>query len=274
MARIAVLADPNSNPDHGELVEITPGLVEESARLAGSLKLPCVSSDSDSDFDFLLRLTGAGLQFVMNRPGSPGPVWVDFENPTLDYRIRNRVSKQAITRAVGVKPGLFPVVLDATAGLGKDAYLLATTGCQVKMLERDPIIFALLEDGMNRARESQDDKVREAVSRMSVLHTSLSVFAPAAKGVDVVYLDPMFPERSKSAQVKKDMYVLQQYFATTALSSARERDNEARLLRDALAVARRRVVVKRPARAGDLAGQVPSFRLAGKSSRFDVYVTG
>ena len=270
MSRIAVVADPDS----GESVEFSSTLLEEAEQIAESLQIPCVSIDSINDFEFLLQVTGTGLQLAMNRPGAPGAVRVDFENPTLDYRIRNRVSKQAIARAVGVKPGLFPAVLDATAGLGKDAYLLATTGCQVRLLERDPVIYALLDDGLSRARQSQDDRVCEAVSRMSAALSTLAVFAPAAKGVDVVYLDPMFPERSKSAQVKKDMYVLQQYFASTALSSARERDNEAGLLRDALAIATRRVVVKRPARAKDLAGQVPSFRLAGKSSRFDVYMIG
>ncbi len=251
---------------------ISPGdktvLEKQALRLADELHLTCVTETGDCGFEFLLCVTQSGLELVLNRAAAPGPVRVDFENPTLDYRIRNRVNRQAISRAVGIKPGLYPTVLDATAGLGKDSYLLASAGCRMQLLERNPIVHALLFDGLRRARSSQDSSVRQAASRMDLARSSLADYKPEAD-FDVVYLDPMFPVRSKSARVKKDMYVLQQFF-----SGNREKGWEEQLLRDALQIARRRVVIKRPARSTDFNGQIPTYRLEGKSSRFDIYVTG
>ncbi|MCB1672731.1 MAG: class I SAM-dependent methyltransferase [Pseudomonadales bacterium] len=257
--------------DEQEGTTLRAALNERAEQLAISLGLPFLDYEDSKGkgYDFLLRLSGHGLELVLERAAAPGPVRVDFENPTLDYRIRNRVSRQAIARAIGIKPGFHPDVLDATAGLGKDAYLLASCGCRVKLLERNFLVHALLEDGLRRAGLSRDPAILEAVSRMDLSHSSLADFRIRGLAFDVVYLDPMFPARGKSARVKKDMYVLQQYF-----SDSREKNDEPGMLRDALDIARRRVVVKRPARAGDLGGQIPSFRLTGKSSRFDVYLAG
>ena len=85
------------------------------------------------------------------------------------------------------------------------------------------------------------------------------------KRVDVVYLDPMFPERRKSAQVKKELQMLQM-LATCEPSPEH-------LLTAALATAAKRVVVKRPRRAPCFTTRSPSHSLSGKTIRFDVYIT-
>ncbi len=239
-------------------------------KLARQLALPCLgSADSLENVGFLLGVSDKGLSLGMNRQDSPGIVRVDFENSKLEYRVQSRVTRQAICRAVGVKPGLYPTVLDATAGLGKDAFVLASTGCHVHMLERNPVVFALLNDGLRRARESQNEGVRQTVQRLSVTHVALNGFSCPEPGFEVVYLDPMFPARRKTARVKKDMYVLQQFLARIG-----ETTDEATLLGQALTIARRRVVMKRPLHAPDVADRPPTFRLTGRSNRFDVYVTG
>ena len=266
MPEVAVSFNQSGTSSDADLVT-----KETAIELAVELKLPLLQPEelTVSRYDFLLRSTENGLQLESSDMSHPGPIRVDFEHPTLAYRIKNKIASQAIVRAVGVKPGLVPSVLDATAGLGKDAYLLATAGCPVHMLEKNSVVHALLRDGLLRAGQSPDSKVSSTVELMKLSLASLAQFTKTRIRFDVVYLDPMFPARRKSAQVKKNMFVLQKFF-----EDSKSNDDDAGMLCDAIAIARRRVVVKRPLRAPDIGGKTPTFRLAGRSSRYDVYVTG
>ncbi len=172
-------------------------------------------------------------------------------------------------KAVGVRKGnpFRPRVLDATAGLGEDAWLLATTGCDVLALERHPVIHALLENGLRRAAEAQP----EIATRIELLHNNAAGHLaspnpePQTSNPDVVYLDPMFPLGRKTAE-RKPMRVLR-------MLAGDDPDADA-LLEPALQRAARRVVVKRPRHAPPLAGREPTVTHAGKALRFDVYATG
>jgi 16S rRNA (guanine1516-N2)-methyltransferase len=246
-------------------------LIPSSRQLASELRLPFQDGCENRDrlFDFLLCLGPEGLTLHYLGQAESAPVRVNFDNPKLVYRLRDRLRSQGIARAAGIKPGLRPAVLDATAGLGKDAFLFASLGCQVRMLERNPIVHALLHDGLQRAAISANAHTSESASRMQLSLASLAEIVATQESFDVVYLDPMFPARRKSARVKNDLFVLQRLLSCYPVS---EEDPE--LLALGLTVARRRVVVKRPARAPDMAQRKPTFRLAGRSSRYDVYVTG
>lgn len=210
---------------------------------------------------------GLALQ-ALDKP-LPGPVRVDFVSGTLRWRLAHGGGRgEMVAKACGLKKDFIPRVLDCTAGLGRDGLILASLGCEVALCERSPLIAALLEDGLARAAQSAE--LTPIVTRMhlqqgdalSVL-TGLAGAAPEQRP-EVVYLDPMFPHREKSALVKKDMRV----FRTVV---GEDLDADA-LLEPALAVARKRVVVKRPARAPYLAGRKPSLELSGQSSRFDIYL--
>jgi 16S rRNA (guanine1516-N2)-methyltransferase len=153
--------------------------------------------------------------------------------------------------------------VDATAGLGRDAFVLAQLGCVVTLIERQPLIAALLEDALQRA--SADSEVGPIVARMHLLSGNAIdlMGAWAGEPPQVIYLDPMFPHREKSAQVKKEMRLFRPL--------AGDDDDASALLESALALATHRVVVKRPRKASAIAGEKPGYVLEGKSSRFDVY---
>ena len=173
-----------------------------------------------------------------------------------------------IAKAVGVSAKILPEVLDATAGLGADAFVLACLGCRVTMMERSPVVFALLEDGLARARcfaEQGDEALAGILARMQLLPgDSIEYLQGQTQSVaDVIYLDPMFPERRKSAAVKKEM---QAFHAVVGADSDSER-----LLQAALTKARYRVAVKRPRLAPAIQGATPSHSIEGKSSRYDIY---
>lgn len=211
--------------------------------------------------DALLRLSAEGLDLLPLGEDAPGPIAVDFAAGSMMHR-RRAGHNEPLGRAVGIGKWQDLDVADATAGLGRDSFVLADLGCRVTMFERSPAVFALLRDGLRRGLGGDNARVAEACGRMQLERGEFQARQPG-NTFDVVYLDPMFPARRKSARVKKEMWIFQQLL---------EQETSPELLDAALAAARYRVVVKRPARAPAFAGREPSFVLPGKTVRFDVYL--
>jgi 16S rRNA (guanine1516-N2)-methyltransferase len=248
-----------------------PALYESATAVALRLSIPVVTkNDAVSDSGFVLQLDEQGLALQQLGKKAPGPIRVDFEGGAVAHRrLFGGGAGQMIAKAVGVKASRPLQVFDATAGLGKDAFVLAGLGCSMTLCERNPVVAELLRDGLRRAAQTADEELRTIAQRMTLCAVdSLAVdnLAGLAAGgsVDIVYLDPMFPDRSKSAHVKKDM---------AAFHHLVGKDEDADgLLPLALAAARYRVVVKRPRKAPFLNGQTPTYQLSGKTSRYDIYV--
>jgi len=214
-----------------------------------------------------LQLTPERLQLLEVADGAPGPVYVDFVGGTVGHRHRFGGGRgQTIAKAVGLKGGSNPTVVDATAGLGRDAFVLASLGCHVTMVERSSVVAALLEDGLRRAA-SDTELGSWILRRMQLVHADAVQWLNELSPVDcpdVVYLDPMFPHKQKSALVKKEMRLFQKLLGYD--------EHEEALLGAAQRAAGKRVVVKRPEHAPPLAGRKPSMQINGKKHRFDVYV--
>ena len=186
---------------------------------------------------------------------------IDFASPEHTYRrLHGGGNGQPIAKAIGIKKyGLPLTVIDATAGLGSDAFVLASLGCEVTMIERNPQIAAKLQAALDDA----PDEIIDIINRMNLVVGDAIELLPNMQA-DVVYLDPMFPERTKSALVKQDMRDLKDIVGNDADADA--------LLLPALSAAKRRAVVKRPKMAPLLNNQQPHVSLPGKANRFDVYV--
>lgn len=210
-----------------------------------------------SRFHLITRSNGLQLKDAASRQK---PLRVDFASPALHHRLRHGGKKELLLKAVGVTPGWR--VVDCTAGLGVDAFLLAAAGCHVTLLERSPVLVQLLKDGLARGRE--DDCCHDIVARMSLVQTDAADWLAEASEVDAIYIDQMFPARQKSAAVKGAMQVLQRFVGEQA-----DRDS---LLDAALQVGCRRIVVKCPAQGGGSTRHTPAWQLKARSSRFDVYL--
>ncbi|KQQ68039.1 SAM-dependent methyltransferase [Pseudomonas sp. Leaf127] len=239
---------------------LAPSEQEQAGYWAQRLGLPV----QDIEAEFALQVTADGLQLQQLGKDAPGAVRVDFvEGATAHRRLFGGGSGQMIAKAVGVQPGVRPRVLDATAGLGKDAFVLASLGCDMHLIERQPIIAALLEDGLARARQHLD--VSDIVQRMQLLAGNAIELIRQWQGEppQVIYLDPMFPHRDKSALVKKEMRLFRPLVGDDLDAPA--------LLQAALALASHRVVVKRPRKAPCIDATKPGYTLEGKSSRYDIY---
>ena len=190
----------------------------------------------------------------------------DFTGGAVAHRFRFGGGRgQALPKAVGMKRGKTPKIVDATAGLGRDAFLLASLGAEVTLIERSPIIHELLEAGMTRAREAGGD-VAEAINRMTLIHGDARDLLPSLLP-EVVIVDPMHPARKKTALVKNEMRMLREIVGT-------DKDS-IELMQIALATASNRVVLKWPQRASPMEGiRGASHQIAGKSTRYDVFMLG
>ena len=201
-----------------------------------------------------------------------GSVYVDFVGGKAGHRHQFGGGRgQPLAKAIGLKGGANPTVIDVTAGLGRDAFVLACLGAQVMLLERSPILAALLEDGLSRA--SHDPGLKPVVTeRMNLITTNAIEWLkklPKEQHPDVIYMDPMYPHRNKSALVKKEMRVLRELVG--------DDEDASQLLHVALGCAKRRVAVKRPKTAPVLSGTIlnnrkPSSTVESKSTRYDIYV--
>ena len=244
-----------------------PAAVARAALLAAELQLPLLTDHAVSSFTHLLVLTSDWLELRELGPHAPGPVYVDFvAGAAAHLRRFGGGRNQPLARAVGLKGNAAPVVVDATAGLGRDAFVLACLGCTVQLLERSPIMAALLHDGLRRAR--QDSELGSLVAARLSLELAdgqdwLRRLAPERQP-DVIYLDPMYPHRRKTALVGKEMRLLRQVAGADPDAPA--------LLEAALGCARRRVVVKRPRLAPPLVGPPPTLHITAPNTRFDVYL--
>lgn len=231
----------------------------QAESLASKLTLPLISAAEFSAYDFVLVYTEQCLQLQACQDKLGKPFSIDFLQGRLAYRAQHGGGiKQALAKAVGMKSGVRPQIIDATAGLGRDAFILANLGCEVLMLERNPIVFSLLQDALLRAKEYADFNLKLSLQRVDAV-----TYLSQQTETDVVYLDPMFPERKKSALVKKEMQILHKIVG--------QQLDEQQLLKTALAIASKRIVVKRPNWALPIAGQQPSFVIKNQHYRFDCY---
>ncbi|MAM86712.1 MAG: 16S rRNA methyltransferase [unclassified Hahellaceae] len=219
------------------------------------------------------------------------PLCVDFISGKAGFRqqkIRSAggSAQEQVIKAMSLhrNSGAGLTVVDATAGLGRDAHIIASQVGQVWLFERHPVVARLLQDGLERARHSAASAVQlEVINRMQLCDIDFSLWTPPQDvQVDIVYLDPMFAAAAKveasgrtsrklSPLVKKDMQLLHELHAVELADTDERHSNERRILDKAFALKPARVVVKRARLAPFLAGEQTDLQLEGKAGRFDIY---
>ncbi|MDD2840293.1 MAG: class I SAM-dependent methyltransferase [Rickettsiales bacterium] len=189
------------------------------------------------------------------------PFSIDFLNKEL---LRRKDQKnQEIIKAIGIKNDYKPRVLDTTAGLGRDSFILANFGCKVVMLERNPVIYLLLNNAIENA--ALNSSLKNIISNLRLVNeNSIDYLQNLKDEFDVIYVDPMFPKTNKSRLVKKDMQIFREIVGDDIDSR--------RLFELALKQNVKRVVVKRMKKSSYLLDKKPSFEINGSVTRFDVYL--
>lgn len=237
-------------------------ITERCQKLANSCKLDIVSSCQPNQLlltwiDDALTLC-LGDQFKLQTR-------VDFASGKSLHRLQYGGGLgQPLARAAKITGSSKPLICDATGGLGRDAFVFASLGCEVVVLEQSPVVFALLADGLHRAQ--QDPEISHLAKLLAVHQLdgkSLPAAWPCPRFPDTVYLDPMYPHERKKNPAKKEMQLLQRLQL--------DESNEAELLRSAINTARHRVAVKRPLKALPLPGNPPAGSIKSTNTRYDIY---
>ncbi len=263
MARAAL----NDHLSHQLAVLVDSENPQAATALAEQLQLQQVMVPPQlvKDFPYLLLTDEQGLALQQTGRKADGPVRVDFLSGGSLHR-RHSGGGEMIVKAMGGSKQQRPPVLDATAGLGRDSFVLASWGFPVTLLERSLVVGLLLADGLARARQSDDAELLAIIDRMKLQQANSIDYLASLQGEqrpDVIYIDPMFPHTKKSALVKKEMRAFQ-----AVLGPDQDSDE---LFAAAMVCAVHRVVVKRPSHADFIAAEKPTFSLKGKAMRFDVY---
>ncbi|MEQ1437744.1 class I SAM-dependent methyltransferase [Fontimonas sp. SYSU GA230001] len=212
-------------------------------------------------FSFALVEGDGGLQLVARHHPRYAPLILDWTGAAIRRRI-GAGRGQLLGRAIGLHKMSAPRVLDATAGLGRDGFTLAALGAEVTLVERQPLLAALLRDAL--ASLHGDPAWADVAGRLRLVEAEARQVLRSGERWDVVHLDPMYPHRGKDALPQKEMQILRELCGADADAHG--------LLAPALAACRQRVVVKRPLHAEFLDGRAPAFQLRGKQARYDVYV--
>jgi 16S rRNA (guanine1516-N2)-methyltransferase len=190
----------------------------------------------------------------------------DFVEGAVAHRLRFGGGRgQPIAKAMGLRDGKTPTIIDGTAGLGRDSFLLASLGAQVTMIERSEKMHALLVDGMDRAAK-EGGELRDIIGRMTLLQGDAKDLLPGLDGESIL-IDPMHPARKNSALVKLELRQVRDIVGTD--------EDAAELAQVALKHAGSRVVLKWPVKAAPIAGIKPfSHQRLGKTTRYDVWMVG
>ncbi|PCH65692.1 MAG: 16S rRNA methyltransferase, partial [Gammaproteobacteria bacterium] len=209
-------------------------LVDAAKDIAAQLALPFTPLNPDH-----VQLVITAQQLEIRAPDLGNPISVDFvEGKNAHRRQFGGGRGQPLAKAIGLKKGAKPTIIDVTAGFARDAFVLANLGCPITLIERNPLIATLIEDALNRAKEQED--IVDVIKRMSLINDDAVNYLSnlnEQQRPEVIYMDPMYPSREKSALVKKDMRLLHQL-------AGPDTDSE-QLLTTARNTALKRVVVKR-----------------------------
>jgi 16S rRNA (guanine1516-N2)-methyltransferase len=186
-----------------------------------------------------------------------------------EFRLRANIGGRSdlLAKAIGYKDhlkktGRLLTMIDATAGLCRDTFHFRCLGCQVTALEENQMIYEVVSPYV---------KTLEPEKSFRLVHTDAAQYLRElnnSERPDVIYIDPMFPDTASTAKAGKESQLLQ------LLAKPAHGEADAELLKTALRVALRRVVVKRPSHAEELAAIKGHQRIVfeGQAVRYDVYM--
>jgi len=187
-----------------------------------------------------------------------------IEGPILHRLKYGKGRGQNLAKAVGFKFNKNRTIIDATAGLGYDAFILASLGANVTLIERSEKIYDLLKAAISEAK-LYGGEISKIVNRMDLLFGDSKDILPNI-APEVVLIDTMYKERKKSALVKSDMRLVREVVGSDS--------DHVELINVALNNASKRVVIKQPRYAETLDNiKGCSHQILGKTIRYDVYVT-
>ncbi|OED39816.1 hypothetical protein AB833_14375 [Chromatiales bacterium (ex Bugula neritina AB1)] len=233
--------------------------------MALSTNLPVVQGDAIATARYCLLWINDKLVLRDKTTSQINDICVDFSEGRQRHRQQFGGGQgQPLARAVNIKGSHQPHICDGTGGLGADAYVFATLGAEVTILERSIVVHALLADGLRRARDHPETSaIAQRITAYPADTCKLPDSWPCNTKPAIIYLDPMYPRTRKNAAAKKGMQTLQRLLPHDT--------DERALLNAAISTATQRVVVKRPLKASPLPGPTCVGFIRSPNTRYDLY---
>ena len=186
-----------------------------------------------------------------------------IEGPILHRLKYGKGRGQNLAKAVGMKFNKNRTIVDATAGLGYDAFILASLGANVILIERSKIMFNLLQEALTEAKNFGGE-ISNIIKRMDLIYGDSKDILPKLNP-EVILIDTMYKERKKSALVKNSMRLVREVVGSDP--------DYLDLIDVALNQASNRVVIKLPRYSHENNNYKPySHQILGKSIRYDVHM--
>ena len=187
-----------------------------------------------------------------------------IEGPILHRLKYGKGRGQNLAKAVGMKSNKNRNIVDATAGLGYDAFILASLGAKVTLVERSEKMYEILQNGINEG-VSFGGEIEKIINRMDLLFGDSKDILPKLSP-EVIMIDTMYKDRKKTALVKNNMRLVREIVGPDS--------DYIELLKVALNCAKNRVVLKQP-RYADPIKEIRkcSHQILGKTIRYDIFMT-
>ena len=187
-----------------------------------------------------------------------------IEGPILHRLKYGKGRGQNLAKAVGMKFNKNRNIIDATAGLGYDSFILASLGAKVTLIERSQKIHELLQNGIDEGI-SFGGEIEKIINRMELLFGDSKDILPKLTP-EVIMIDTMYKDRKKTALVKNNMRLVREIVGPDT--------DYIELLEVALNCAKNRVVLKQPRYAEPIKDiKKCSHQILGKTIRYDIFMT-
>ena len=187
-----------------------------------------------------------------------------IEGPILHRLKYGKGRGQNLAKAVGMKFNKNRNIIDATAGLGYDSFILASLGAKVTLIERSQKMYELLQNGIDEGK-SFGGEIEKIINRMELLFGDSKDILPKLTP-EVIMIDTMYKERKKTALVKNNMRLVREIVGPDT--------DYIELLEVALNCAKNRVVLKQPRYAEPIKDiKKCSHQIIGKTIRYDIFMT-
>ena len=235
--------------------------LDRARRLAEQFETEIISKLPEDKFAKYFVFDKSGITFVAGKQELKGDFTRLLPRITkghLQHEILLKVANQGALEQVGELRGV-----DCTAGLGEDSFILAAGGYHMELYEHNPVTAVLLGDALIRAKSHPD--LKEIAKRMTLrVGDSKELLEKLSYRPDLIYLDPMYPEKKKSGESKKKLQVLHQIETPCS--------DEIQLVQAAIERKPQKIIIKRPPEGPYLAGMKPNYSVKRKAVRFDCLV--
>lgn len=180
-----------------------------------------------------------------------------------DVHVRKNYSlaREPLAKALGLKRSVPSLVVDLTAGTGKDAVLICSFGAKVVAFERNATVFTLLAYEYQKLLRQRPE--HPLIERLSLNWGEFNAEL-AIDQVSAFYFDPMYEQlkKKRTAKPRKEMVAFENLIGAD--------EDQMKFAQLMMQLSPRKLIIKRPLKAPVLL-EKRNVCFEGKTTRYDLY---